>query len=241
MNKAFTALVLVTTAATLSAQTNTANLETNRPAPTRNQVFSLHTRDAIPHPNLTVVTTNHVLLSGTLISQSQSNLVLSSQGMTISIPLGQIKWCETNLVNVAGSPVAGEKVSAAPPKSTSSAAIIAEFNKPHSESEMRTLLQTPEAQALVKSIADAYIGTGTDAQTKAAKESYFNSVLQFQSGSLGILEIQEQASGVLGQLGQFDKELSNDPLAEEWKEYREILQGFLAEPAPAEPAKGVVQ
>jgi len=37
-------------------------------------------------------------------------------------------------------------------------------------------------------------------------------------------------------LGQYDKELQNDPLAEEWKEYREILQGFISEPAPAAPS-----
>ena len=234
-------MVLVTTATTVSAQTNAANLGTNRSTPGHNLVVSLHARDASSHPNLTIVTTNHVLVSGTLISQTQSNLVVSSQGLNISIPLGQIKWCETNLVNATGSPVAGEKVSTAPAKSSSSADIIAEFSKPHFEAEMRMLLKTQEGQALVKSIADAYIGTGTDAQTKAAKESYFNSVLQFQSGSLGILEIQGQAQGMLGQLGQFDKELNNDPLAEEWKEYREILQGFLTEPAPPQTSNNVAQ
>ena len=98
---------------------------------------------------------------------------------------------------------------------------------------MRGLLQTPEGQALVKDMADAYIGAGTDAGTTSARESYLNMVQQFQSGGIGVAEIQGQAQDVLGQLGKYDKELNNDPNAEEWKQYKEILQGFISESAPA--------
>jgi hypothetical protein len=156
--------------------------------------------------------------------------------MSITIPRDQIKWCETNLTSAIATPAAGEKVATAP--APASADILAEFNKPHSESEMRALLQTKEGQDLVKNIADAYIGTGTDAGTRAAKESYLNSVLQFASGSMGVLEIQGEAQGVLGQLTPFDKEMSSGPNAEEWKEYKEILQGFTSEAPPAPVPQG---
>jgi hypothetical protein len=230
MSKASTFLALMTTAATLSAQTNDFALAKKLPASRRDLVLSGRKHETAARPNLTIVTTNHVLISGMLVSQSSSNLVVSSSGLEISIPLGQIKWCETNLVSATVSHASGEVVPAAP--TNSSADILAEFNKPHSEAEMRGLLQTQEGQALVKSIAAAYIGAGTDAETSAARESYLNAVQQFESGSIGITEIQGQARGLLGQLGPYDKELNNDPNAEEWKEYREILQGFTSE-APA--------
>jgi hypothetical protein len=231
MKKIFALLVLLTLGTTLSAQTNGVRTNASATKPARQVILKAPAKPA--QTNLTIVTTNQVLISGTLVSQSDTSLVLSSFGMTVTVPRDQIKWCETNLVSVVGNGVAPTGAAAASVPAKSSAGVIAEFGKPHTEEEMRTLLQTPEAQALVKDIADAYIGAGTDEGTAAARESYLNMVQQFQSGGLGISEIQGQAHDVLGQLGKYDKELQNDPNAEEWKEYKEILQGFLTEPTPA--------
>jgi hypothetical protein len=235
MKNAFALLVFLTLGTALSAQTNAGG--SNAPAARHIRQITLSPTAKPAQTNLTIVTTNQVLISGTLVGGSDSNLVVSSFGMTITVPRDQIKWCETNLVSVVGNGATAAIVSptpTTPPAPTkSSASVIAEFSKPHTEAEMRLLLQTPEAQALVKDIADAYIGAGTDSGTTTARESYLSMVQQFQSGGIGIAEIQGQAHDVLGELGKYDKELNNDPNAEEWKEYRDILQGFLTEPAPA--------
>lgn len=237
MNRCVILLALLTTAGVLSAQTTDGTQRTNSPAPKREFVLTSHASKKVDAVRLTVVTTNSVLYTGTLVSQSASNLVLSSFGVKIEIPRSQIKWCETNLVTKGGNPpgvnAAAASSSPSSPSTNSSASVIAEFNKPQTEDEMRMLLQTQEGQALVQSIVATYIGNGTDAGTIAARDSFFNNLQQFQSGNIGILEIQGQAQGVLGQLGQYDKEIANDPLAAEWNEYKDILRGFTSEPPPA--------
>ena len=112
---------------------------------------------------------------------------------------------------------------------TSSATVdpLAECFQPHSEDEMRALLQTPEAQILLKSVADTYIGAGADPQTAAARESYYGAMQQFASGSIGISDIQGSAQGMLGQLHNCQKEMNKDPQAARWNGYQQTLQQFV--------------
>jgi hypothetical protein len=92
---------------------------------------------------------------------------------------------------------------------------------------MRALLQTPEAQILLKSVADIYIGAGADPQTAAARESYYGAMQQFASGSIGISDIQGSAQGMLGQLHNCQKEMNKDPQAARWNGYQQTLQQFV--------------
>jgi hypothetical protein len=170
-------------------------------------------------------------MSGVLVSQSSSNIVISSFGEQISFSNSQIRSCDLKFVPAA-QPAAALACSgqpAYPAGQTSSATVdpLAECFQPHSEDEMRALLRTPEAQVLLKSVADTYIGAGTDPQTAAARESYYGAMQQFASGSIGISDIQGSAQGMLGQLHNFQKEMNEDPQAARWNGYQQALQQFV--------------
>jgi hypothetical protein len=166
-----------------------------------------------------------------LVSQSSSNIVISSFGEQISFSNSQIRSCDLKFVPAA-QPAAALACSgqpAYPAGQISSATVdpLAECFQPHSEDEMRALLRTPEAQVLLKSVADTYIGAGTDPQTAAARESYYGAMQQFASGSIGISDIQGSAQGMLGQLHNFQKEMNEDPQAARWNGYQQALQQFV--------------
>ena len=167
--------------------------------------------------------TNGSLVAGVLVSQSSSNFVVSTGGgPNMNIARDKVNWFE-----LKASPVA-----VPPAPAAVSHSIAAEFNKPHSESEMRALLRTPEGSALLKSICEQYIGSGTDAQTKAATETYFKTVQEFADGKLGIADIQSLAQSAMGELNEHPQGTNGDPQAARLNAYKQILQGFIAQPAP---------
>ena len=220
MKKALLALAVLTASLQVEAQT-----KTNRAIVLTSQS---HTA---AHTNAILVLTNKSLMSGVLVSQSSSNIVISSFGEQISFSNSQIRSCDLKFVPAA-QPAAALACSgqpAYPAGQTSSATVdpLAECFQPHSEDEMRALLRTPEAQVLLKSVADTYIGAGTDHQTAAARESYYGAMQQFASGSIGISDIQGSAQGMLGQLHNFQKEMNKDPQAARWNGYQQTLQQFV--------------
>jgi hypothetical protein len=170
--------------------------------------------------------TNGSLVGGFLVSQSPSNFVVStSGGEGMNIARSKVSWFK--LTANPSAPSAGPAARATGPD-----ALEAEFNKPHTEEEMRAMLRTPEGAALVKNICQQIIGSGADAQTKAATESYFKTVQEFEDGKIGIVELQVSAQTALGNLSQRPGQ-TNDPQAAEWNDFKQILQGFIAQPAPA--------
>jgi hypothetical protein len=94
------------------------------------------------------------------------------------------------------------------------------------------LLQTPEAQELLKTVAASYIGTGSDPQTLAARESYFQTMQEFASGGIGISELQSSARGVLGELNTYAPEMNADPQSSRWNDAKSTLQRFTGQTAP---------
>jgi len=220
MKKAFLVLAVLTASLQVEAQTKT----------NRTIVLTRQSHTAA-HTNAILVVTNQSLMSGVLISQSSSNIVISSFGEQISFSNSQIRSCDLKIVPAA-QPAAALACSgqpAYPSGRTSSATVdpLAECFQPHSEDEMRTLLRTPEAQILLKSVADTYIGAGADPQTAAARESYYGAMQQFASRSIGISDIQGSAQGMLGQLHNCQKEMNKDPQAARWNGYQQTLQQFV--------------
>ena len=174
--------------------------------------------------------TNGSLLAGVLVSQSSSNFVVSTgAGQNTNIARSKVNWFELK---------ASPAVAPQPPAAVSHS-IAAEFNKPHSESEMRAMLHTPEGAALLKSICEQFIGPGTDAETKAATDTYFKTVQEFADGKIGIADIQNLAQSAMGELNERPQGTNGDPQAAQWNAYKQILQGFIAQPAPtpAEPVQ----
>jgi hypothetical protein len=200
----------------------------------RTLLLTNFTRITAAHTNVTVALTNRSIVSGALISQSSSNITIASFGEQMNIPRSLISAYELRAVPAAQQVDVdtgqwtdrSTRTSQAPPN-----AILAECFKPHSESEMRTLLQTPEGQILLKNVSDSYIGAGTDPQTMAAKDSYFKVMQEFASGGIGIAEIQSSAQDTLGQLNKYAPEMSTDPQAARWIDSKEKLQWFTRQPA----------
>jgi hypothetical protein len=159
MKKALLALAVLTASLQVEAQTKT----------NRTIVLTSQSHTAA-HTNAILVLTNKSLMSGVLVSQSSSNIVISSFGEQISFSNSQIRSCDLKFVPAA-QPAAALACSgqpAYPSGQTSSATVdpLAGCFQPHSEDEMRALLRTPEAQILLKSVADTYIA-GADPQTAA--------------------------------------------------------------------------
>jgi hypothetical protein len=203
-------------------------------------VLTSHTDFTTAHTNVLVALTNKAIVSGALVTQSSSNIVISSFGEEMNIPRSLIKSYELTAVPAIEQAAVESGQVTYQPKQTSQAgsnSILAECYKPHSESEMRSLLQTPEAQELIKNVANAYIGVGTDPQTLAAKDSYFKTMHEFASGSIGISEIQSNARGVLGELDTYAPEMNADPQAARWNESKEKLKWFTGQavPSPSPP------
>jgi hypothetical protein len=177
--------------------------------------------------------TNGSLLAGVLVSQSSSNFVVSTGGgQNTIIARGKVNWFELKpgpAVTPPG-PVASTGLPALAAAGSNS--IAAEFNKPHTEDEMRAMLRTPEGAALIKSICGQYIGSGADPQTKAASEAYFKTVQEFEDGKLGIVELQGLAQATLGNLSESHPQTNGDPRAPSLDIYKQILQGFIAQPPP---------
>jgi hypothetical protein len=204
--------------------------------PRQTIVLTSHTDFTTAHTNVLAALTNKAIVSGTLVTQSGSNIVISSFGEEMSIPRSLIKSYELTAVPAIEQTAVDSGQVTYPSKQTSQAAsnsILAECYKPHSESEMRSLLQTPAAQELLKNVANAYIGAGTDPQILAAKDSYFKTMQEFASGSIGISEIQSNARGVLGELDTYAPEMNADPQAARWNESKEKLKWFVGQAAPS--------
>jgi hypothetical protein len=177
--------------------------------------------------------TNGSLVAGVLVSQSSSNFVVSTGGgQNMNIARNQVNWFELKNSPAMAPPGTAALAGASQPPATVSRSIAAEFNKPHSESEMRALLRTPEGAALFKSICDQYIGSGTDAQTKAASDYYFKTVQEFADGKIGIVDIQGLAQTMMGELNEHPPQTNNNPQAAQLNAYKQILQGFIAQPSP---------
>jgi hypothetical protein len=182
--------------------------------------------------------TNGSLVGGLLVSQSPSNFVVStSGGESMNIARGKVSWFKLTASPSAPPAGAAARPGGPPLSGAGPDALEAEFNKPHTEEEMRAMLRTPEGAALVKNICQQIIGSGADAQTKAATETYFKTVQEFEEGKIGIVELQVSAQTALGNLSQRAGQ-TNDPQAAEWNDFKQILQGFIAQPAPA-PAQPV--
>jgi len=147
MKKALLALAVLTASLQVEAQTKT----------NRTIVLTSQSHTAA-HTNAILVLTNQSLMSGVLVSQSSSNIVISSFGEQISFSNSQIRSCDLKFVPAAqpAAALAGSGQPAYPSGQTSSATVgpLAECFQPHSEDEMRALLQTPEAQILLKSVAE---------------------------------------------------------------------------------------
>jgi hypothetical protein len=186
--------------------------------------------------NVLVALTNRSIVSGTLVTESSTNLVISSFGEEMNIPRSLIKSYELTAAPaieqaaVDSGQLTYQSKQASPAASNS---ILAECYKHHSESEMRSLLQTPEAQELLNNVANAYIGASTDPQTLAARDSYFKTMQEFASGGIGISEIQSGARGVLGELDTYAPEMNADPQATRWNESKEKLKWFTGQAAPS--------
>ncbi|HTA29657.1 MAG TPA: hypothetical protein VK731_04200 [Candidatus Cybelea sp.] len=184
--------------------------------------------------HITLGLTNGSLLSGLLISQSSSNFVVSlALDERTNIARSKVSWSElkTNTpvpISPPGSLLGAQALLA-------SNSIAAEFNKPHSEDEMRAMLRTPEGAALLKSVCDEIIGPGADPATKAATETYFKTMQEFADGKIGIVELQVQAQTALGTLSQGPAQTGDDAQADRWNAFKEILQSFVSEPAQAAP------
>jgi len=202
----------------------------------RTLVLTSHSDFTTAHTNVLAALTNKAIVSGTLVTQSSSNIVISSFGEEMNIPRSLIKSYELTVVPAIEQAAIDSGQVTYQSKQTSPApsnSILAECYKAHSESEMRSLLQTPEAQELLKNVANVYIGAGTDPQTLAAKDSYFKTMQEFASGSIGISEIQSSARGVLGELNTYAPELNADPQATRWNESKEKLTWFTGQAAPS--------
>jgi hypothetical protein len=205
-------------------------------APKHTIVLTSQTDFTTAHTNVLVALTNKAIVSGTLVASSSSNIVISSFGEETNIPRSLIKSYELMAVPAIEQAAVESGQLTYQSKQTSQTAsnsILAECYKPHSESEMRSLLQTPEAQELLKNVANSYIGAGTDPQTLAAKDSYFKTMQEFASGSIGISEIQSNARGVLGELDTYAPEMNADPQAARWNESKEKLKWFTGQAAPS--------
>jgi hypothetical protein len=173
-------------------------------------------------PHITLALTNGSTVAGVLVSQSVSNFVVSTAGgQRLDIARGQVSSFKLK----AGPAVA--------PPAAAANSIAAEFNKPHTEEEMRAMLRTPEGAALLKSICDQYIGPGADPQTKAAAATYFKTVQEFEEGKIGIVELQVSAKTALGKLNANRLPTNDDPQAARLNAYQQILQQFIAQPAPS--------
>jgi hypothetical protein len=173
--------------------------------------------------------TNGSLMAGVLVSQSSSNFVVSTgAGQNTNIARSKVNWFE-----LQASPAVATQ-----PTAPAAHSIAAEFNKPHSESEMRAMLHTPEGAALLKSICEQYIGSGTDPDTKAATEYYFKTVQEFADGKLGIADIQSLAQSAMGELNEHPQGTNGGPQAAQLNAYKQILQGFISQPTPT-PANPV--
>jgi len=200
---------------------------------TQTIVLTNYTHITAAHTNVTVALTNSSIVSGALISQSSSNIVIASFGEQVNISRSQIRSYELRAMPGVQQAAGDDGQVTYQPKQkpqASSNSILAECYKPHSESEMRTLLQTPEARMLLQNVADAYIGKGTDPQTLAARDSYLKTMQEFASGSLGISEIQSSARDELGDLNKYAPELNADPQAARWNDSKDKLQWFIAQP-----------
>jgi hypothetical protein len=183
--------------------------------------------------------TNGSLVAGVLVSQSSSNFVVSTgAGQNTNIARNKVNWFELKASPVVAPPGAAALASAPQPPAAASHSIAAEFNKPHSEDEMRAMLRTPEGAALLKSICDQYIGSGNDPQTKAASDYYFKTVQEFADGKLGIVDIQGLAQTMMGELNEHPPGTNGNPQATQLDAYKQILQGFISRPAPT-PANPV--
>lgn len=189
---------------------------------------------------ITLALTNDSLVTGLLVSQSPSNFVVSTAGgQRMNIARGSVRWSKLAASPVVQPPEALALAGAPQLTGAASNSITAEFNQPHTEEEMRTMLRTPEGAALLKSVCDGVIGPGADPQTKAATESYFKTVQAFEDGKIGIAELQVRAQTALGKLNQRQEQTDEDPPAARWDAFKQILQGFIAQPAPipVEPAR----
>jgi len=200
----------------------------------RTLLLTSFTHITAAHTNITVALTNRSIVSGALIGQSSSNIVIASFGEQMNIPRNLISAYELRAVpavqqaDVDTGPITDRSKQTSQDPSNS---VLAECGKPHSESEMRTLLQTPEGQILLKNVADAYIGPETDPQTLAAKDSYLKVMQEFASGSIGFSEIQSSAQDALGQLNKYAPEMTADPQAARWNDSKEKLRLFTGQSA----------
>jgi hypothetical protein len=183
---------------------------------------------------ITLALASGSFLTGVLVSQSSSNFVVSlAGGRRTHVPRANVKWFKLTASPAAQPPAAIVLVGDPQlPAGVTSNSIAAEFNQPHTEDEMRAMLRTPEGAALLKSVCDEIIGPGADAQTKAATESYFKTVQEFEDGKIGIVELQAQAQTALGKLNQSQEQINGDPQAARLDVFKQILQGFVAQPAP---------
>jgi hypothetical protein len=172
--------------------------------------------------HITLALTNGSSVAGVLVGQSVTNFVVSTAGgQRLDIARGQVSSFKLE----AGAAIA--------PPAAPTNSIAAEFNKPHTEEEMRAMLRTPEGAALLKSICDQYIGPGADPQTKAAAATYFKTVQEFEDGKIGIVELQVSAKTALGKLNANRPQTNGDPQAARLNAYEQILQDFIAQPAPS--------
>jgi len=204
--------------------------------PARTIVLTGRTDLTTTHTNVLAALTNKGIVSGALVTQNSSNIVISSFGEEMSIPRSCITSYELTAVPATEQTAVDSGQVTYQSKQTTQApsnSILAECYKPHSESEMRSLLQTPEAQELLKNVANANIGAGTDPQTLAAKDSYFQTMREFGSGGIGISEIQSNARGVLGELDTYAPEMNADPQAARWNESKEKLKWFTGQATPS--------
>ena len=179
--------------------------------------------------------TNKSLVNGTLLRQTQTNLIISVGGEEMSIPRSQISWLQIKAkpvpVAVTNSPASGlvantNQAAPSAPGLTSDHA--------QTEAEMRAELKTPEGQALMKKVAEQFFGTETDPRARQAADMFAKTMQDFSDGKLSVADLQRTSQAALEKMNSYKGEMLSDPQAQRWTAYKQLLENFTGttEPKP---------